>query len=209
MARREKEKLTPAQQMWNQRHASYLSAFNFAATDLQANEAGVLSPKQNVDKTTLLVLQLLLGLPLYSFLALAILRNGFGLTIDEWIAGLLGMAGTSSTFAVAWIMLAVGAVLISSFWWLPRIQDYRAGRVLSVDGKPTDARPSPWNPLQLFLYLPLRGRRRNHRVINFRVGDIPMHLTQAQFELIDSSKKPHTFYYLPRSKQVVAVVPRL
>ncbi len=209
MARREKGRLTPAQKMWNQRHASYLGAFNFAAEDLQANNSGALSPKQRADRMTLLTFQLLLGVPLYSFLALAILHNGFRLPVDDWIAGLVGLAGTPFAFTVTWLILAVGALAISAAWWLPRLQDYRAGRVQSVDGRPADARPSRWNPLQIFLYLPLRGRQRNHRIVQFRVDDVPLHLTEAQFELIDSAKKAHTFYYLPRSKQVVAAVPRL
>ncbi|MCB0116995.1 MAG: hypothetical protein KDD84_23005, partial [Caldilineaceae bacterium] len=119
MTQRNREKLTPAQRMWNQRHAAYLSAFNFAAADLQVNNTGALSPKQRADKMTMLVLQLLFGVPLYSFLALAIVRNGFRVGIDDWIAGLFGLAGSSGAFAVAWIALAVAALTISAFWWLP------------------------------------------------------------------------------------------
>jgi hypothetical protein len=204
MPKREKAVENPI----NKQYRAYMEAFRFGAEDLQANGVGALSVKQRGDAMTMLVLQLLLGVPLYSFLALAILRNGFGVRIDEWIAGLFGLAGTSGEFAITWLVLAMGALAISAFWWLPRWQDYRAGRVHSAEGRPSDARPSPWNPLQLFLYLPLPSRRRSRRQVNFTVEDVPFTLSEVQFELIEERKRPHTFYYLPRSRQIVAVVPR-
>jgi hypothetical protein len=105
-------------------------------------------------------------------------------------------------------MIALAALAISSFWWLPRLQDYRAGRVRSVDGRPADAKPSPWNPLQMILYLPRPSRRRTRRQVQFTVEDAPFTLNEVQFELIEEHKRPHTFYYLPRSRQIIAVVPR-
>jgi hypothetical protein len=152
---------------------------------------------------------LLLGVPLYSFLTLIILGNLFQIPLARWIAGLFGWQDGPPllSFGVPWLIIALLALIVSSFWWLPRLQDYQAGKVQTVTGKPTNARPSPWNGLQMMLYLPRPSRRRFRKMVHLTVKDIPLTLNEAQYDLIAGSKRPHTFYYLPRSKQVVAVVP--
>jgi hypothetical protein len=206
MPRRQK----PAESIQNRQYRAYMEAFRFSAEDLQANGAGALSVKQRADAITMLVLQLLMGIPLYSFLALIIMRNLFQLPMDRWIASLFGWEDQAPILAFGgpWLVIALAALAISSFWWLPRLQDYRAGRVRSVDGRPADAKPSPWNPLQMILYLPRPSRRRTRRQVQFTVEDVPFTLNEVQFELIEERKRPHTFFYLPRSRQIIAVVPR-
>jgi hypothetical protein len=206
MPKREKAAENPI----NKQYRAYMEAFRFGAEDLQANAAGALSVKQRGDAMTMLTLQLLMGIPLYSFLTLVILRNLFQVPIDRWIASLFGWQDQSSILAFGgpWLLTALAALAISSFWWLPRLQDYRAGRVRSVDGRPADAKPSPWNPLQMILYLPRPSRRRTRRQVQFTVEDVPFTLNEVQFELIEERKRPHTFFYLPRSRQIIAVVPR-
>jgi hypothetical protein len=194
----------------NRQYRPYMEAFRFSAEDLQANGAGALSVKQRGDAITMLTLQLLMGIPLYSFLTLIIFRNLFQLPVDRWIASIFGWEDQTPilSFGGPWLLIALIALAISSFWWLPRLQDYRAGRVRSVDGRPADAKPSPWNPLQMILYLPLPSRRRIRRQVQFTVENVPFTLNEVKFELIEERKRPHTFYYLPRSRQIVAVVPR-
>jgi hypothetical protein len=206
MPKREKSAENPI----NKQYRAYMEAFRFTAEDLQANGAGALSVKQRGDAITMLILQLLMGIPLYSFLTLIILRNLFQIPIDRWIASLFGWQDQSPILAFGgpWLLTALAALAVSSFWWLPRWQDYRAGRVRSVEGRPVDARPSPWNPLQMILYLPLPSRRRIRRQVQFTVEDVPFTLNEVKFELLEARKRPHTIYYLPRSRQIVAVVPR-
>lgn len=206
MPKREK----PVESPLNRQYHAYMEAFRFGAADLEANAAGALSAKQRADALTLLVLQLLMGIPLYSFLALVILRNLFQVPVDRWIASIFGWQDQPAllSFGGPWLLTALLALAVSSFWWLPRWQDYRQGRVRSVDGRPVDAKPSPWNPFLIFLYLPRPSRTRSRRRVRFTVANEPFTLSEAQFEIIEARKRPHTFYYLPRSRQIVAVTPR-
>lgn len=191
------------------KHQAYTELFKFSAEDLMANNAGALSKKQRADVTTLLIFQVVLGVPLYSFLTLVILGNLFQIPLASWIAGLFGWQDATPvlSFGGPWLIVGLLALLASSFWWLPRFQDYQDGRVQTVTGKPTEAKPSSWNWLRMLLYLPRPSRRLLRRLVHFTVEDVRLTLNEAQYNLITSAKRPHTFYYLPRSKQVIAVVP--